>query len=247
MPTLPVPPIELAVALVLAAIGAALQGSVGLGLAVVAAPILLLFNPLWVPGPMLLAAMLLVTLIAHRDRAHIIAGDVALATTGRILGTMPAAYAMNLLPSGIYDLVFGVIVLSGVLLSVSGWHVEADAAERGLFRHILRRRQHDLVGRRSADGADLPARSRPERPRHDVGDLHPRHDHFDQPACGGPATSAMTQLMMGLSLMPGILVGFACSRYTAAWLDRRHTRPAILTVSAVSALVILVRAIYNLM
>jgi len=58
---------------------------------------------------------------------------------------------------------------------------------------------------------------------------------------------SQTQLIMGLSLMPGILVGFALSRYTAAWLDVRHTRPAILTVSAVSALVILARAIYNLM
>jgi uncharacterized membrane protein YfcA len=57
----------------------------------------------------------------------------------------------------------------------------------------------------------------------------------------------ITQLMMGVSLMPGILVGFAFSRHTAAWLDRRHTRPAILTISAVSALVILTRAIYNLM
>jgi hypothetical protein len=55
------------------------------------------------------------------------------------------------------------------------------------------------------------------------------------------------ELLLGLALMPAILAGFAVSRYTAAWLDRRRTRPAILAVSAVSALVILVRAIYNLM
>jgi hypothetical protein len=55
------------------------------------------------------------------------------------------------------------------------------------------------------------------------------------------------ELLLGLVLMPAILAGFAVSRYTAAWLDRRRTRPAILAVSAVSALVILVRAIYNLM
>jgi hypothetical protein len=54
------------------------------------------------------------------------------------------------------------------------------------------------------------------------------------------------ELLLGLVLMPAILAGFAVSRYTAAWLDRRRTRPAILAVSAVSALVILVRAIYNL-
>ncbi len=55
------------------------------------------------------------------------------------------------------------------------------------------------------------------------------------------------QLLMGIWLLPGILVGFALSRYTAARLDLRHTRPAILTVSAISALTILFRAIYNLL
>ena len=55
------------------------------------------------------------------------------------------------------------------------------------------------------------------------------------------------QFLMGISLMPGILVGFSLSRHTAARLDLRHTRPAILTVSALSAMVILLRAIYNLL
>jgi uncharacterized membrane protein YfcA len=54
------------------------------------------------------------------------------------------------------------------------------------------------------------------------------------------------ELILGLLLMPAILVGFACSRLTAAWLDRRHARPAILTVSALSAIVILTRALCNL-
>ncbi len=123
MPSLPVPPSELAIALVLAAIGATLQGSVGLGLAVVAAPILLLLNPLWVPGPMLFAALVLVAMIAYRDRAHIIVPDVALATTGRVLGTIPAAYLMNILPGEFYDLTFSSLVLMGVLMSVTGWHI----------------------------------------------------------------------------------------------------------------------------
>lgn len=246
MPTLPVPPSELAIALVLAAIGATLQGSVGLGLAVVAAPILLLVNPLWVPGPMLLAALLLVLLIAYRDRAHIIVPDVALATSGRVLGTIPAAYAMNLLPGEIYDLAFGAIVLVGVLLSVSGWHI-ARTPRNVVFSGIL----SGIASTMSAVGGPPMA-------------LIYQHDRG--PSVRGTMSAIFIlgtiisiaglwwaghfnrqQLMMGLCLMPGILVGFACSRHTAARLDLRHTRPAILTVSALSALVILVRAIYNLM
>lgn len=245
LPTLPVPPSELAIALLLAAIGATLQGSVGLGLAVVAAPILLLINPLWVPAPMLLAALVLVLLIAYRDRAHIIAPDVALATSGRLLGTIPAAYAMNLMPGEIYDLAFGAIVLLGVIMSVAGWHVARTPRNvvcSGIFSGI--------ASTMSAVGGPPMA-------------LIYQHDRG--PAVRGTMSAIFilgtiisiaglwwaghfnqTQLAMGLALTPGILLGFALSRRTALWLDGHHIRPAILTVSAASALVILARAIYNL-
>jgi hypothetical protein len=39
-----------------------------------------------------------------------------------------------------------------------------------------------------------------------------------------------------------VLVGFAVSRRVAGRLDRGHTRTAVLTVSAVTSLVVLVRA-----
>jgi hypothetical protein len=54
----------------------------------------------------------------------------------------------------------------------------------------------------------------------------------------------VVELVLGLLLMPAVVAGFAISRYTAAWLDARHTRPAILAVSALSALVILGRALF---
>jgi uncharacterized membrane protein YfcA len=242
----PVPPIEFAVALLLTTIGAALQGSVGLGLAVVAAPILMLFNPLWVPGPMLLAALLLVILIAHRDRAHIIAGDVALATFGRVLGTIPAAYSISLLPGEIYDLVFGGIVLLGVLISVSGWHI-ARTPLNVLFSGILSGVSSTLSAVGGPPMALVYQHDRGPSVRGTMSAIFILGTIISIAGLWWAGHFNQTQLVMGVSLMPGILVGFALSRHTAAWLDRRHTRPAILTVSALSALVILVRAIYNLM
>lgn len=246
LPTLPVPPVELAIALVLATLGATLQGSVGLGLAVVAAPILLLLNPLWVPGPMLLAALVLVVLIAYRDRAHIIVPDVALATTGRVLGTIPAAYLMNILPDAVYDLAFASLVLLGVLLSVGGWHI-ARTPQNVVFSGIF----SGVASTMSAVGGPPMA-------------LIYQHDRG--PSVRGTMSAifilgtiisivglwwaghfSRQQFWMGVALVPGVLVGFALSRYTAARLDLRHTRPAILSVSALSALTILFRAIYNLM
>jgi uncharacterized protein len=243
--TFPVSPTELAVALVLATLGAALQGSVGLGLAVVAAPILMLFNPLWVPGPMLLAALLLVVLIAYRDRAHIIAGDVVLATIGRTFGTIPAAYSISLLPGAIYDLVFGAIVLFGVLISVTGWHI-ARTPFNVLFSGVLSGVSSTLSAIGGPPMALVYQHDRGPSVRGTMSAIFILGTVISIAGLWWAGHFSRTQFLMGVSLMPGILVGFALSRHTAAWLDRRHTRPAILTVSALSALVIVARAIANL-
>lgn len=245
MPTFPVSPIELAVALVLATLGAALQGSVGLGLAVVAAPILMLFNPLWVPGPMLLAALVLVILIAYRDRAHILAGDVALATIGRTLGTIPAAYAIALLPREVYDLAFGAIIVAGVLLSLSGWHI-ARTRRNVLFSGVLSGFASTLSAVGGPPMALVYQHDRGPSVRGTMSAIFILGTVISLAGLWWAGHFNQTQFAMGLSLMPGILVGFAVSRHTAAWLDRRHTRPAILAVSAFSALAILIRAIYQL-
>jgi hypothetical protein len=51
------------------------------------------------------------------------------------------------------------------------------------------------------------------------------------------------ELALGALLMPGVLVGFALSRYTVGRIDRAHTRPAVLLVSALSSLVIILRVL----
>jgi uncharacterized membrane protein YfcA len=213
---------------------------------VVAAPILLLVNPLWVPGPMLLSAVLLVVLIAYRDRAHIIPSDVALATAGRTLGTIPAAYALNLMPSQVYDLAFGAIVLVGVILSVSGWRFARtpfNIVSSGVFSGVA-----STIS--SIGGPPMALVYQHERGPSVRGTMSAIFILGTIISIAGlwwAGHFGKTQLVMGLSLMPGILVGFSLSRHTAAWLDRRHTRPAILAVSALSAIVILSRALYNLM
>jgi uncharacterized membrane protein YfcA len=52
------------------------------------------------------------------------------------------------------------------------------------------------------------------------------------------------ELTLGLSLLPGVLAGFVLSRYTARRLDRAHIRPAVLAISAFSAVVVALRALW---
>ena len=246
MPSLPVPPAEIALALTLAALGSVLQGSVGFGLAVVAAPLLLLIDPVWVPGPMLLAAVFLTLLIALRHREHILGGDVALGAVGRALGMIPAAYAIGVVPGHIYDLLFAVIVLLAVVLSGSGLHI-ARTPSNVLVAGIL----SGVSGTISAIGGPPMAlvyqHERGPLARGTMSLIFLVGTWISIAGLWWVGRFGRDELILGLLLMPAILVGFAISHFTARWLDRRHTRPAILALSALSALIILARALVHLM
>jgi uncharacterized membrane protein YfcA len=53
-----------------------------------------------------------------------------------------------------------------------------------------------------------------------------------------------SELMLGMLLLPGVLAGFLVSRYTARRLDHTHIRPAVLAISALSAVVVAIRALW---
>ena len=53
----------------------------------------------------------------------------------------------------------------------------------------------------------------------------------------------LLEFTLGLLLMPGVLIGFALSRYTTGRIDRGHMRPAVLLISAISSLAVILRAL----
>ena len=78
--------------------GALMQGSTGLGLGMIAAPILLIINPLFVPGPLLVLALLLSSLVTARDWRSIDRKGLSIALAGRIPGSVLAGVTMSLIP-----------------------------------------------------------------------------------------------------------------------------------------------------
>lgn len=243
VPTLPVTLEELAIACIVVTVGAAVQGSVGFGLAVVSAPILLLIDPVFVPGPLLLAAMVLVMLIAHRDRAETVSRDVPLGILGRLLGTIPAAYALAVLPASAYNLLFAAMVLLAVALSLLGWHIPPTP------RNIVAAATlSGFTGTVSSLGGPpmalvYQAESGP-RIRGTMSAIFTAGTIISLTGLWWIGYFGLVQLIVGLAMMPGIVVGFMLSRYTSRIIDAYHTRPAILTVSALSAVAILVRTFW---
>lgn len=242
MPTLPVTLVQIAIAFLLCILGSAIQGSVGIGFAVIVAPILMLYAPPFVPGPIVLAALLLVVLIAVRERRDVIMRDLPPATLGRILGTIPAAYALSVLPRSLYELLFGLLVMLGVVVSAMGWYIRPTPWSVFLVS-ILSGFMSTVSSVGGPPMALMYQNEEGPRIRATISAIF---------IIGGTVTIAglwsvdrfhATELMLGLILMPGVVAGFVISRHTASRLDARHVRPALLAVSAACAVIVIARSI----
>jgi uncharacterized membrane protein YfcA len=244
VPDLPVPPAELVLALVLATIGSAVQGVVGFGLAVVTAPVLMLYNSesVFVPGPLLLAAMILTMLIAHRDRGSVAKNEVAIGTVGRVIGMLPAAYALSVLDQTQYNLVFAALILFGVVLSASGWHLRPTpktllaASTLSAFAGTIS----------SVGGPPLALVYQHQKGPHIRGTMSAIFTIGTVISLAGlwwVKRFGTPQLIAGLLLTPAIVAGFAASRFFTGYIDGKWTRPAILGVSLLSAVVILIKVL----
>lgn len=103
-------------------VGAVMQGSVGYGMNLVAAPIFALLDPTLIPVPLLLVSTVHAVLTVGREYRHADWSGVGWAMVGRVPGSVLGVLAVALLPQRPFSVVVGVAVLVCVALSLISWH-----------------------------------------------------------------------------------------------------------------------------
>ncbi len=238
--SLPITPEEFVLGFVIAIVGSLIQGSIGFGLAVVCAPTLLLVNPTFVPGSLLVAALLLSLMMIARERTHVAWGEVAFSTLGRTFTIIPAALMVAWLDPFWFNNVFAIAVLVAVTMSLGGWHLTMSRTNLVIAGAIS-----GLTGTISSIGGPPMAlvyqHSRGPHLRATLSAIFTAGTILSMIALALFGEFGTKDILLGIALMPGVLVGFFLSTFTAKYLDQRATRPAVLFISALSAAVILVR------
>lgn len=107
-------------AVLIVALAASVQGVLGFGFSLIAAPLLALLDPRLVPGPVLLLLLLLTVLMTLRERGDADRRGVFWALCGRLPGTVLGTVALALLSARMLSVGFALLVLTGVALSVVG-------------------------------------------------------------------------------------------------------------------------------
>jgi len=103
------------------AAGAVVQGAVGFGIALVAAPLLALLDPALVPVPLLMLTSVHSILAVLRDGRDADWRGVGWAMLGRLPGTALGVLAVVSLPQRAFSLAIGLFVLAFVVLSLLTW------------------------------------------------------------------------------------------------------------------------------
>ncbi len=232
---------EMLVAAVVVAAGAVLQGTIGFGLALVAAPVLVLLEPRFVPGPLILAGFPFMLLLGWRERGEIEYRSIGVPLAGQLAGILAALVVLDHSDVRTVSRLIAWVVLLGVVLSVWGLNL-GSSRWSFLFGGVLA----GFMGTTSSmPGPALALIHQHVSPARMRGALAP---FFVVGSLVGLIGLALTgrlgpdEFFMGIALVPAGLAGFAISFWTAPRVNESITRPAALVFASAAAGVLLYRS-----
>jgi len=239
---MPVPFSELLLSMVVVAIAASVQGTVGIGFNVVAVPTLLLIDPLLAPVPNLLRAAPLVVSQALREHTRIDRSGVKWILLGRVPGGLLGLWILLALDTRAINVFLGILILTIVALLASGVSIARNPATEltgGVFSGVA-----GIVGAVGGPPVGLLYKDAPPPVvRSTLGVVFSVGlvISIGLRALGGRITT--TDIQISLWLAPAMAVGFAASGLLKDRVDEVIVRRSILVVSTVASLTLLIRTI----
>jgi hypothetical protein len=221
--------------------GSLLQASVGFGIALFVVPLLVLLNPVFVPGPMLFASLFLAAIMAFRGWSAIDLKKLGLAGVGLFVGTAAGALALMIVAADKWPKLFAVFILVAVALSASGIHIPAtrrNLVAAGIISGVM----GTISGIHGPPMALLYQREPGNIVRATLAIFFVMAYAIALIALGTIGLFGKKELLLGLTLAPGVIAGYIVARFSTKLLDRGYwLRLAILTVASLSAIALILR------
>jgi len=222
-------------------VGSLLQASVGFGIALFVVPLLVLLNPVFVPGPMLFASLFLAAIMAFRGWSAIDLKKLGLAGVGLFVGTAAGALALMIVAADKWPKLFAVFILAAVALSASGIHIPVtrrNLVAAGIISGVM----GTISGIHGPPMALLYQRETGNIVRPTLAIFFVMAYAIALIALGTIGLFGKKELLLGLTLAPGVIAGYIVARFSTKLLDRGYwLRLAILTVASLSAIALIFR------
>jgi len=223
-------------------LGALVQSVVGLGLGLVAAPVVTLLEPRLMPGALLVTGMVLPLVTLVRERREVDWSGFGWAMPGRLVGTLVGAWVVASVSTRDLGVAVGLALLVAVALTARSLTVRVTRTSLGVAGFAS-----GLTATTSAVGGPPLALLFQHRPARQV-----RATLASFFVLGG-ALSLLTlllwgqlpleQVLVGLAMVPLLVLGVAAGERLRPHVSAARFRPLLLGVCAASAVVLLARSL----
>jgi uncharacterized protein len=234
------PPDFLLIGGLAALLGAIVQGSVGLGVGLVATPIVTMLFPSLMPGSILVIALALPVATLVQEVRHAELRGLGWAFGGRLAGTPLGAWLVAAAPDRVLGVVIGAVVLAA--LAVTTWTREVPRNRRTLaVAGVISGTTATASGIGGPPMALLYQRESGPRVRATLAIFFIVGALLSLGTLGAAGRLPARQVTAGLELLPFVYAGFFAAGPLRRYLDAGRLRLALLIVVGTSATVLIVR------
>ena len=206
----------------------------------IASPILILIDPRFVPGPILLSTTVLTVLLVYRERTAIDFHGIQWAMVGRLVGTVLASAILLVVSADQLVLLIGVFILSAVGMSLSGFRfdpVRPVLVVAGMLSGLL----GTIASVGGPPMALVYQHAAGARIRSTMSGFFLLGTILSLGALWYVGRFGAYEIQLTLVMLPSVLTGFVLSKWTAVYVDRGYVRPAVLAVAAGAGLLVIIR------
>jgi hypothetical protein len=232
-------PVGVAVACVAVVyVGSTVQASIGIGLGMIASPMLLLADPDFIPAAVMLAVLPLTFTIAWVDRRHIAPREVGFAVVGRVPGTIAGALVVASLSDELLSVLVAGSVLLAVVASITGRLFEPT--DRSL---VVAGLASGFAGTTTGVGGPPMAltyqNSDPAAMRATISAFFSIGSVMSIASLWLAGEIGARQLQLTVLILPGVALGVVTARLVKDHLRPEVVRPAVLVICTIAAIALL--------
>ena len=244
MTVLDLPISSLLIALVVIAVAASLQSSIGFGFNILAVPILALLDPDLTPIPTMVMGIPLTALVYVRERQHADLKGFGWLMGGKVLGAFIGAALLAAVSRRFLDGFIALVVLGAVVLIGTGYTIKHTTSTKfgvGLTSGV--------TGAASAIGgpplALLYHRDRGAVVRSSLALIFFIGQFVNLTALGVNGQLSVRPFQLSFVLMPAALFGYWTSRYFTDHVEGAPMRIGVLVVSSFAGMALLARTVFG--
>ena len=224
--------------------GAAVQSMVGLGLGLVAAPVISFLDPTLMPGSLLITVIILPVLTLLQEWRHVDWYGMAWGLPARVPGTLAGVWVVAVLEPRALAAVVGVMVLVAVILTVWAFRVRISPLSL-----VTAGTLSGFAGTATSVGgppmALLYQYERPERVRATLAAFFLFGGAISLIGLGVGGQIDGRTAAAGIAAIPFVGLGFLLGNRLRRWVDPGKLRVGLLGVVTVSAIGLLAQAVFG--